>query len=155
MLLHKASLCNLAVHWAHCFEAPMQNAPPAAVLLALQPPWLAGCSFPSPPTSPPHPNDRRRLWSNSLARGLCLSRWPFLDGQRQPAQELAKAYPSAGKPNALPPSAMKPRAWVHISRPFTWASTRSPWGSSIVSGQSGYQPESVSDGTGGYGCNPA
>ena len=37
---------------------------------------------------------------------------------------------------------------------FTWASTKSPWAVPNVSAESGYQPESVSDGTGGYGYNP-
>ena len=134
----------------------MQALRSAAVLLAVTT-LLAGCSTITSPTSPPATaNDHPQVVVNSLGmRLVAIPAGRFWMGSAEPARELAKAYPLLEAERFAALSDEAPVHEVHISRPFYLGQHEVTVGQfRMFLAQSGYQPESVSDGTGGYGYNP-
>ena len=134
----------------------MQALRSAAVLLAVTT-LLAGCSTITSPTSPPATaNDHPQVVVNSLGmRLVAIPAGRFWMGSAESAQELAKAYPLLEAERFAALSDEAPVHEVHISRPFYLGQHEVTVGQfRRFLAESGYQPESVSDGTGGYGYNP-
>ena len=134
----------------------MQALRSAAVLLAITT-LLAGCSTITSPTSPPATaNDHPQVVVNSLGmRLVAIPAGRFWMGSAEPARELAKAYPLLEAERFAALSDEAPVHEVHISRPFYLGQHEVTVGQfRRFLAESGYQPESVSDGTGGYGYNP-
>ena len=134
----------------------MQALRSAAVLLAVTT-LVAGCSTLPSPTSPPAtPNDQSQVVVNSLGmRLVAIPAGRFWMGSAEPARELAKAYPLLEAERFAALSDEAPVHEVHISRPFYLGQHEVTVGQfRRFLAESGYQPESVSDGTGGYGYNP-
>ena len=133
----------------------MQALRSAAVLLAITT-LLAGCSTLPSPTSPPATaNDHPQVVVNSLGmRLVAIPAGRFWMGSAEPARELAKAYPLLEAERFAALSDEAPVHEVHISRPFYLGQHEVTVGQfRRFLAESGYQPESVSDGTGGYGYN--
>ena len=134
----------------------MQALRSAAVLLAVTT-LVAGCSTITSPTSPPATaNDHPQVVVNSLGmRLVAIPAGRFWMGSAEPARELAKAYPLLEAERFAALSDEAPVHEVHISRPFYLGQHEVTVGQfRRFLAESGYQPESVSDGTGGYGYNP-
>lgn len=117
--------------------------------LALLAAALAGCAAP-PAGAPP-------TVSNSLGmRLVAIPAGEFLMGSEEDPQVLARAFPQAQMERLASLGDEAPVHRVRITRAFWMGQTQ------VTVGQfrrfielSGYVPESVRDGTGGYGYNPA
>lgn len=124
---------------------------------------LAGCAVPPPPVlAPPVIDTAARAQAATApvtdSLGLRLVRVPageFLMGSDESPQALARAFPHADPKRLRDLSDEAPVHRVRITRDF-WLGEHP-----VTVGQfrrfveaSGYVPESVRDGTGGYGFNP-
>jgi sulfatase modifying factor 1 len=97
------------------------------------------------------------LTYNSLGMGFVLiEAGEFLMGSDEPPEQLARAYPDFERERFDETGDEGPVHRVRISRPFYIGQHE------VTVGQfarfvtaSGYQPESIRDGTGGYGFDPA
>ena len=129
---------------------------------------LAGCATP-PPSAPVSPSAARPVQPAPAPRadagapftdtlGMRFVRVPageFMMGSAESPQALAKAFPHAERRRLADLADEKPVHRVRITRDF-WLGAHE-----VTVGQfrqfvqaSGYVPESVRDGTGGYGFNP-
>ena len=95
-------------------------------------------------------------FTNSL--GMQMLRIPagaFMMGSDEPIAQLQQTYPLAERLRLENLLDEAPRHLVRITRPFYMAATEVTVGQfrQFVQ-QSGYVPESIADGTGGYGYNP-
>lgn len=101
-------------------------------------------------------SDAARDLTNTL--GVRMVRIPageFIMGSDEPIESLQKAYPLAERYRLENLFDEAPRHKVRITKPFYMGATEVTVGQfrQFVE-QSGYVPESIADGTGGYGYNP-
>ncbi len=121
-----------------------------------------GCNHPVGPVAAPSPrprllatpNDHPQVVVNSLGmRLVAIPAGRFWMGSAEPARELGQAHPRRNA--TLSPPVMKPPCMRCMEPPVLPGPARGHRGAvPAVPAQSGYQPESVFDGTGGYGYNP-
>jgi len=112
---------------------------------------LGGCA-----SRAPEPTDAGAFTNTLGMRMLRVSAGEFLMGSSEPPQVLAGVYPHAEARRLTDLRDEAPVHRVRITRAFWMGATE------VTVGQfrrflqrSGYVPESVRDGTGGYGYNPA
>lgn len=141
----------------------MRCTPPTYATLASTARWLCGASLLAlagcaglAGTTPSAPPPNKQVWTNSLGMEFVqLPAGSFWMGSEETVEELAAAYPllDASRFKALADEA--PVHQVHISRPFWLGKHEVTLGQFRLFLQaSGHVPESVADGTGGYGYNP-
>lgn len=124
---------------------PHRRTPPPALLALLAlPPLLAACATPPPATD---------------TLGIAFVRVPageFSMGSDEPASTLAASYPGLEPSRFEGLSDEAPVHRVRITRPFEMARHEVTVGQFRAFLQrSGHVPESIADGTGAYGYNPA
>ena len=133
-------------------QSPQPTRTAARLALALAATLLAACAAPPAPTaSPPIVSATNRLGM----RFVHVPAGEFRMGSDESAQALAHAFPNAERRRLLQLADEAPVHRVHITRDFWLGQTPV----TVEQFQrfveaSGYVPESIRDGTGGYGFNP-
>jgi len=131
------------------------------VLIRLATLWLAAylVAITGWADEPAAPKDRPKVVENSIGMKLVfIPSGEFMMGSEESPQSLAKTFPQYGKDRAgndrleLPDEA--PVHKVRITRSFYMGQHEVTVGQFRKFVETGYTPESIADGTGGYGYNP-
>jgi formylglycine-generating enzyme required for sulfatase activity len=125
------------------------------VLAALS---LASCSITEEPPSKEAGHELKVIENSLGMRLVLIPAGDFLMGRGETSEQLKQTFPQYGKSrdgnDRLELADELPQHKVRITRPFYLGQYEVTVGQFRQFVESGYQPESIADGTGGYGYDP-